>query len=160
MVNKLMYIGVTYETATVEERACLSMDEAQKEELKETLRNHLSIKAFAIITTCNRTEIYFESATATPYEVQELLIAHVENRHQIKLSKNVFTTFDQSIDTVHHLLHVANGLRSAVIGDKQIIHQVKSSYLDALNQGNQGSLLERAFQAVFRSHKRVSSESL
>ena len=61
---------------------------------------------------------------------------------------------------MNHLLHVSNGLRSALIGDKQIITQVKAAYQHSLEQKNQGSLLERAFQAVFRSHKRIAIESL
>ena len=160
MNYKLMYVGITHETAQVHERTYYAFNEAQKRAFSHVLTHRFTIKAFAIVTTCNRTEIYFESDCTTPYEVRQLLIEYVEMRHQVKLSASAFLIFDRTIDTVNHLLHVANGLRSAVIGDKQIIRQVKESYLTALAQKRQGSLLERAFQAVFRSHKRVSKESL
>ena len=160
MENRLMYIGVTHERATAAERACFTLNQIQKDKLKKSLEEELSITSLAIITTCNRTGIYFESDAATLDEVSQLFLNHIEKWHNVKLSGKTFLTFDRSIDTVNHLLHVANGLRSAIIGDKQIIRQVKESYLDALANGNQGSLLERAFQAVFRSHKRVSVESL
>ncbi|MEM7549877.1 MAG: glutamyl-tRNA reductase [Bacteroidota bacterium] len=157
--NKLMYIGVTHNTANVSERACFALDQTKKNELKDILRQKLSIDALVIITTCNRTEIYFESETTTPYEVRELFINYMAGFHQVKLSRKVFMILNGSIYTANHLLRVANGLNSAVVGDKQIIHQVKGSYLEALNNGTHGSLLERAFQAVFRSHKRIAVES-
>ena len=155
-----MYVGITHETAQVHERTYYAFNEAQTQAFSDLLTQRFAIKAFTIVTTCNRTEIYFESDSTTPYDVRALLIQYVEALHQVRLSTRAFLIFDRTIDTVNHLLHVANGLRSAVIGDKQIIQQVKESYLTALAQKNQGSLLERAFQAVFRSHKRVSKESL
>ena len=160
MNYKLMYVGITHETAQVHERTYFAFNEEQKQTFSHLLTQRFAIKAFTIVTTCNRTEIYFESDRTTPYDVRALLIEYVEALHHVRLSTRAFLIFDRTIDTVNHLLHVANGLRSAVIGDKQIIQQVKASYLTALAQKNQGSLLERAFQAVFRSHKRVSKESL
>ncbi len=157
---KLMYVGITHETATVKERTYYALTESQKQDLVALLKQQCSIKALTIVSTCNRTEIYFESAMATPYRLREVLIQYVEEVHQVKLSRDIFLIFDRTIDTVNHLLHVANGLRSAVMGDKQIIYQIKESYLASLKQQNQGTLLERAFQAVFRSHKRILKESL
>ena len=141
-------------------KSLYALDKEQIKELTGKLQDHLSIKALTIIATCNRTEIYFESDSATPNDVCQLFRAYAENLHHTQLPKDNFQLLDDSVDTANHLLHVANGLRSAVIGDKQIINQVKESYLTALTQHNQGSLLERAFQAVFRSNKRIQSESL
>ncbi len=160
MRNKLMYVGVTHETASVEDRTYYAFNEEQKNALTNLISQELNIQAFTLVTTCNRTEIYFESDTVTPYELREKLVTYAESLNHQKLSQDVFLMFDHTVDTVAHLLHVANGLRSAVIGDKQIINQVKESYQRALSTGNQGSLLERAFQAVFRSHKRIATESL
>lgn len=160
MNAQLMYVGITHETAQVQERTYYALGKEQKQAFAHLLSHQLGLKAFAIITTCNRTEVYFESDSVTPYEVRSLLIEYVEAQHKVKLATRAFLIFDSTIDTARHLLNVANGLKSAVIGDKQIIQQVKASYQQALAQSQQGSLLERAFQAVFRSHKRVSKESL
>lgn len=155
-----MYVGITHETAPVVERAYYAFSDEQKQDLTQRLKQELQIKALTILTTCNRTEIYFESSETTPYEVRDTLLDFVRNLHNVELNRKSFHILDRSIDTVNHLLHVANGLRSAVIGDKQIITQIKEAYQQALQQKNQGSLLERAFQSVFRSHKRVYAESL
>jgi len=160
MENKLMYIGITHETATVSERTNYTLTPNQKQDLIALLKEKLIIKGLTFINTCNRTEIYFESNVTSPYEVREVIIQYLEELHKTVLSRKVFLILDRTIDTVNHLLQVANGLRSAVVGDKQIINQVKESYHETLKNGYQGSLLERAFQAVFRSHKRIATESL
>ena len=62
-------------------------------------------------------------------------------------------------DTVRHLLDVSSGLESSVLGDSEIIHQIKKSYQFSMTHKLQGSLLERAIQSVFKSHKRISNET-
>ncbi|MEO1254475.1 MAG: glutamyl-tRNA reductase, partial [Bacteroidota bacterium] len=160
MENKLMYVGITHETAYVNERAYFAFSELQKKTLITQLKSELPIHAITILSTCNRTEIYFESNSISPFPVLHMLIAIVQKTHRITIEDDLFQTYDNSIDTTNHLLHVANGLKSATVGDKQIITQVKQAYQEAIKQKNQGSLLERAFQAVFRSHKRITNESL
>ncbi|MEM6362626.1 MAG: glutamyl-tRNA reductase [Bacteroidota bacterium] len=160
MENKLMYVGITHEMAPVAERAYFALSLEQKEDLIRKLKGVLSIRSLIVLTTCNRTEIYFESDKATPDEVRDVLLSFVKNLHDVELDKTYFHLIDHSVSTINHLLQVANGLRSAVVGDKQIITQIKEAYQQALQKQNQGSLLERAFQAVFRSHKRVYAESL
>lgn len=155
-----MYVGVTHETAPVEERTLFALNQEQKDKLIQRLKLKLHLRSVVVITTCNRTEIYFESSFCSAYTVREELVSYVSAiNNGCEISRDVICVHNHSIDTVNHLLHVANGLRSAVVGDKQIINQVKGAYLQALEQNNQGSLLERAFQAVFRSHKRIQSES-
>jgi glutamyl-tRNA reductase len=61
--------------------------------------------------------------------------------------------------TVEHLLEVAAGLDSSVLGDAEIIHQIKKAHQFSVANNMQGSLLERAMQAVFKSHKRISNET-
>ena len=155
-----MYVGITHETAPASIRCHYALSGSDKQEFIQLLKIEMQIRALTVITTCNRTEIYFESESITPYEVRDYFILFLENKYGISLNRKHLVIFDRSVDTLNHLLHVANGLRSAVIGDKQIISQVKQAYQDALASHSQGSLLERAYQAVFRSHKRILSESL
>ncbi|MEL7004588.1 MAG: hypothetical protein AAFN93_17910, partial [Bacteroidota bacterium] len=160
MKSNLLYVGVIHETASVEERSYFALSASEKNDLKEILKSRFLLKGLIIISTCNRTEIYFESPSTSALEMREALIEYTKQLHRVEVSRKVFLLLNHTTETVNHLLRVANGLRSAVVGDKQIIHQVKVAYLDALRQKNQGSLLERAFQAVFRSHKRIHRESL
>ena len=160
MKSQLMYVGITHETAPVHEREYYAFDGDQKSQLIQYLKTDLKLTSIVVLTTCNRTEVYFESKEAGAYEVRDCIIRFVEKLHNTSLNKSSFVLLDRSVDVANHLIHVANGLRSALIGDKQIIFQIKEAYLDALSTGNQGSLLERAFQAVFRSNRRIQTESL
>jgi glutamyl-tRNA reductase len=60
---------------------------------------------------------------------------------------------------VRHLLKVSSGISSQVTGDAEIVHQIKKTYLYSIEMKLQGSLLERAMQTVFRTHKRISNET-
>ena len=63
------------------------------------------------------------------------------------------------METVNHLLQVGNGLQSAVVGDSEIMGQLKQAWQQSIQLNAQGSLLERAMQAAFRSHKRVVNDT-
>lgn len=154
-----MYLGVTHESSSIKDRSYFAFDKSQRKDLINWLKSRNRIDAICMVSTCNRMEIYFESSETTPLEVRDLLLSYVGNLHGIKPVRSLFQHFDHTIETVNHLVHVAQGLRSAVVGDKQIINQVKESYHEALRSKNQGSLLERSFQVVFRSHKRIFKET-
>ncbi|MEL6558775.1 MAG: glutamyl-tRNA reductase [Bacteroidota bacterium] len=160
MKSQLMYVGITHETAPVHEREFYALDHDQKPDLIKYLKKELAIDSIVVLTTCNRTEVYFETKDTPVHEVRDSIIKFVEELHDTSLDRSSFVMLDRSVDVANYLIHVANGLRSALIGDKQIISQIKEAYLEALSKGNQGSLLERAFQAVFRSHRRIQTESL
>ena len=70
-----------------------------------------------------------------------------------------FRGSDRTGDTVLHLLKVSAGLESSVMGDAEIIHQIRKAYHYSLQTGMQGSLLERCMQTLFKTHKRVSNET-
>jgi glutamyl-tRNA reductase len=70
-----------------------------------------------------------------------------------------FQLSNTTADTALHLLKVSAGLESSVMGDAEIIHQIRKSYHFSLETRMQGSLLERAMQTLFRAHKRVSNET-
>ena len=70
-----------------------------------------------------------------------------------------FRDSDRTEDTVLHLLKVSAGLESSVMGDAEIIHQIRKAYHYSLQTGMQGSLLERCMQTLFKTHKRVSNET-
>ena len=153
-----MYVGITHETASVAERACFVFDGEQRHTLRHILSSYLGVTASIVLSTCNRTEVYFESDAVKPEEVRDVLISFATSRPST-IYRHTFVLISDSSKALKQLLAVANGLRSAVTGDKQIIAQLKAAYHEALRDRKQGSVLERAFQAVFRSHKRVIAES-
>lgn len=159
MNKQLRYVGITYKTAKVEEREALALNHFQRDEIMALLDTKYSLYGVIIISTCNRTEVYYESSVHEAHKVRDVLIDWAWHSNDVKLHSKHFITYDNTFLTTYQLLRVANGLDSSVVGDRQIINQVKEAYHYALKYAQQGSLLERATQAVFKSHKRVANES-
>jgi glutamyl-tRNA reductase len=116
------------------------------------------IKGLLILLTCNRTEIFIESKTTNAGQVRDFIIQDTIGKVDSS-SKKLFQISDLTIETVRHLLEVSSGLASSVLGDAEIIHQIKMAYQQSCQDGLQGSLLERCMQAVFKCHKRISNET-
>ncbi len=159
MAKSLRYISISHKSASVAQREQFHLSEHEKRKLTR----HLSVRfpdvsGLLLLVTCNRTEVYFESdGTTTSMLFSELL--QLKGKKDVEKYRPYFSCKDQTKATVKHLLKVASGLESKVLGDAEIIHQIKKAYLLSMDQQLQGSLLERAMQTVFRSHKRISNET-
>ena len=153
------YLSISHHTAPVSRRERFHLDEAEKMRLTDALRKSCpDLNALLILVTCNRTELYFETADTRAVQVRDFFLnwklGEIRSEDQVD-----FRISDETDDTVRHLLSVAAGLKSSVLGDAEIIHQIKKSYHHSLEQNLQGSLLERCVQTLFRSHKRISNET-
>lgn len=146
-------VGVNHWEATIEVRERFSLSKAQKKKLINGAKRE-GIDSLLVISTCNRTEIVAQSAT--PQELIRLLItyshASLDEFHNYGFEK----TGEQAIN---HLFGVAVGLDSQVLGDVQIIKQVKESYEYACAMDAVSGDLHRLLQHVFRAHKRSRNET-
>ncbi|WP_242117198.1 glutamyl-tRNA reductase [Aestuariivivens sediminicola] len=155
--KELKYFGVSHKTASVTQRELFHLSENEKEQLVGLICRHFSdVSGLLILATCNRTEIYFESSKT---KASEILNFFVNFKGQPKQAQEVFVHFNDTESTVKHLLQVSSGLESLVLGDAEIIHQIKKAYQFSMQTKLQGSLLERALQTVFKTHKRISNET-
>ena len=160
MKKALRYISISHKTASLSERECFHLSISDRILLHKKIRTlYQNINGLMLLSTCNRTEIYFEATTTTAAHMRDFFIAHQTKKWHDATPLDLFQYSDTTIDTVRHLLRVANGLHSAVVGDAQILAQIKETYQYALNAKTQGSLLERSLQSVFKSHKRISNET-
>ncbi len=116
------------------------------------------ISGLLLLVTCNRTEIYFESEVIYANTLLDFII-DLKTKQNNPVAKKLFDAGNSTEDTVRHLLKVTSGLASSVLGDAEIVHQIKKSYQFSIEHKLQGSLLERAMQTVFKSHKRISNET-
>jgi glutamyl-tRNA reductase len=159
-VNKtLRYIGISHKTASVVQREMFHISELEKETLSSDIRKTFSdISGLFILATCNRTEIYFESTLTSAAKLRDFVIIHKVKDYN-KSVVNYFNCSDSSEETARHLMDVASGLESMVLGDAEIVHQIKKAHQFSIAHNMQGSLLERALQSVFKSHKRISNET-
>ena len=159
MSQSLRYISISHKTASVKQREVFHIPLEKKSDYTKLICNTFpDIVGLLLLNTCNRTEIYFETTTHSATSIRDLLIALKAPKNGTA-NKKLFEVSDTTEDTVRHLLDVSSGLESSVLGDSEIIHQIKKSYKFSMTHKLQGSLLERAIQSVFKSHKRISNET-
>lgn len=160
MNKSLRYISISHKRASVAQREIYHIPEEEKKGLVALIRTTFpDIAGLLLLVTCNRTEIYFESVTTSAPALCDFLV-HIKTTDSGKITKQLFNYKDTTEETVRHLLKVSSGLASSVMGDAEIVHQIKKAYQFSMALNLQGSLLERAMQTVFKSHKRISNETL
>ncbi|MCC9167850.1 glutamyl-tRNA reductase [Pontibacter sp. XAAS-A31] len=144
--------------ATLEWRQALQLSKEEAAEFMNSLKSKGLAEGVMVVTTCNRTEVYYESAN-TPAKVVQDELLQFKNITAKEAYTPLFKHYTQSQDTLRYLLQVGLGLRSQVMGDRQIIGQFKASYqlTKDLNLGS--AQLHQALQTLFRSHKRVHNET-
>lgn len=159
MDSKLKYIGITHERATVAQRSLFALNAREQQMLRTSLMESFSLRGLLLFFTCNRAEIYFESYAVKGFVIKKFFLDFIQRmRETDTLPADIVTVHETTAQTARHLFLVANGLRSAIPGDKQVISQLRAAYKESLQYGHQGSLLERCIQHVFRSHKQVSNQ--
>lgn len=146
-------IGINHWDAPVEMREKFSVAENQKKSLLDGARRE-GITSLFVVSTCNRTEIYAQDTT--PHELIRLLTTYsngsLEEFHKYGFEYEGFRAAE-------HLFKVATGLDSQILGDLQIIKQVKEGYeLSSENDLVDGQM-HRLMQHVFRAHKRSRNET-
>ncbi|MGB5647657.1 hypothetical protein [Muriicola sp.] len=158
MTKALRFISISHLTATLILREEFSIPEEEKPEVIARLKNAFpDITGLLLLGTCNRTEIYFESETTSSEDLLDTFCAILGR--ESKRNAHLFFQSNDTLQSVQQLAAVSAGLRSKVLGDAEIIGQIKKAYILSRKAGLQGSLLERALQTVFRSHKRVRNET-
>ena len=159
MRKSLGYISISHKTASVSQREIYQVSTKDKQDLFNLTRQTFpDISGLFMLITCNRTEIYFESSETKAEVIRDFFIAQ-KVKDGIKVNNQLFELSDTTQDTTRHIMEVASGLESSVLGDSEIIHQIKKAHLFSLSQKMQGSLLERAMQSVFKCHKRINNET-
>ncbi len=154
-MQQLIALGINHHTASVDVRERLSFSEAQIPEALRDLRKHTAIQEAVIISTCNRTEVYC-GAIANECKVLDWL-SHYRAMSQELLQKSLYVHPTQS--AVRHLLRVASGLDSMILGEPQILGQLKNAYRIAQKSGSLGMMLSKLFQHSFAVAKQVRTDT-
>lgn len=154
---QIVVFGLNHNTAPVEVRERLFFAESQVPSLLNALRGK-GIRESAVLSTCNRTEIYFctDSADESLATVKDVLIKYFDIDRKI-LEEYTYTFQDEP--SYKHLFLVASGLDSMVVGEPQILGQVKDAYRMAAHSNTTGYLLNKLFHKTFNVAKRVRSET-
>ena len=134
------------------------MDDAVQHSAASALVEHPSLSEAMIISTCNRLEVY-TVANAFHAGVQDVLavLAEVSGVSEAELRGYLYVRYSDA--AAEHLLTVASGLDSMVVGEQQIIGQVRTAYTHAAEQGTVGPALHSLAQSALHTGKRVHTET-
>ena len=149
-------LGINHKTASVGVRERVAFTpELQVEALQQLCRITSSREA-AILSTCNRSELYLEQEQLDSDEVLRWL-ADYHRLNVAELRECAYVHANE--EAVQHMMRVASGLDSMVLGEPQILGQMKSAFAVAQEAGTIGPLLGRLFQATFSTAKSVRTDT-
>ena len=155
----LALIGCNHRTAPVELRERVAFTSEQALEAAGELRRRGILEEAVVLSTCNRSELYGVPATSGP-GVTDAMEDFLTSYHRIpraELHGRTYRWFGS--DAVRHLFRVAAGLDSMLLGEAEILGQLRTAYGQALDNGSTGPMLNRAFQGALEVGKRVRSET-
>jgi glutamyl-tRNA reductase len=147
-------LGINHRTAPVALREKVAFSEDRLLAALRTLRQEAGVTEAVILSTCNRTEVYW-AGSASGAELSQWLERHHGNN--LDLASSLYVHEEQR--AVEHAFSVASGLDSMVLGEAQILGQLKDAYRVAQEAGSTGPTLNKLFQAAFSAAKRVRSET-
>ncbi|HLA31828.1 MAG TPA: glutamyl-tRNA reductase [Pseudomonas sp.] len=149
-------LGINHKTASVDVRERVAFTPEQLVEALQQLCQRTSSREAAILSTCNRSELYLEQDSLSADEV----LAWLASYHQLSLEELRACAYIHADDeAVRHMMRVASGLDSMVLGEPQILGQMKSAFAVAREAGTLGPLLGRLFQATFSTAKTVRTDT-
>jgi len=151
-------VGLSHKTATVEVREKLSITEDRMEAAIAQLMSYPNIEEAAILSTCNRLELYVVTSESEGgiREIMQFLSEFSQLPLQF-LRRYLFILLRQ--DAVTHLMRVASGLDSLVLGEGQILAQVKHTHRLAQQYNGAGRILNQLFKQSLSAGKRVRTET-
>jgi glutamyl-tRNA reductase len=152
----LLAVGINYNTAPVSIRERLSFPADTLSLSLQELWQVREISEAAILSTCNRTEFYCTATTAN----EQFLVDWVAQTKKIDadaFKPYLYTHSDNQL--IRHMFRVACGLDSMILGEPQILGQMKSAYQTACEAGTLGKHLGKLFQQTFSAAKKVRTDT-
>lgn len=147
-------IGLSYKKADAEIRGHFSLTAEGKANILEDARNE-GIDGLIVTSTCNRTEIY--GFAQHPYQLIKLLCEHTHGT--VEEFEKVAYIYKNK-EAISHMFRVGTGLDSQILGDFEIISQLKLAFVNSKNAGVANPFLERLVNAVIQASKRIKNETL
>jgi glutamyl-tRNA reductase len=156
---EIVLVGLNHRTAPVEVRERVSFTAEQARRASEELRSKGILQETLVLSTCNRSEVY-GVPPETSRECAHGLSSFLSEFHSVRMDElNGSLYHHHDRDAVRHLFRVAAGLDSMMLGEAEILGQVREAYRVAHEQGATGPVLNRLFQGALEVGKRVRSET-
>ena len=158
MQTKFRVVSLSHKSAPVHIRELISLDELAIERLLLKLKEFFSVADALVLSTCNRTEVYYSHESDLSIELIKLIGIERGLANAIGY-RDYFQVLNNEHETVTHLFRVAMGLEAQVVGDIQISNQVKRAYQTAADLELAGPFLHRLMHTIFFTNKRVVQET-
>jgi len=156
---EIVLVGLNHRTAPVEVREKVSFTAEQAQRAAEELRARGILEETLVLSTCNRSEVYGVPPESS-HECAPGLSTFLSEFHSVRadvLGVSLYHHYDQ--EAVRHLFRVAAGLDSMLLGEAEILGQVREAYRFAHEHGATGPVLNRLFQGALEVGKRVRTET-
>ncbi|WP_018921633.1 glutamyl-tRNA reductase [Salsuginibacillus kocurii] len=154
----ILVAGLDYKTAPIDIREQFAFSEDELPQALDQLRNMKSVLECVILSTCNRTEIYaVVDQLHTGRHFTKKFLSHWSRRPVEDFEHTL--TIKENDEAIRHLLRVTTGLDSMVVGETQILGQVKDSFFNAQEEGTTGTIFNELFKQAVTFAKRAHSET-
>ena len=158
-MNRLLLLGLNHTTAPLELRERLAFNAQQRAEALGRFKGRFPNCELVLLSTCNRVEFYLARAVHESPRAEELIefLAEVQSLPAADFSRHVYQKAD--VEAVRHLFHVASSLDSMVLGETQILGQVREAYEASAQLSAAGGMLNPLFQRALAGAKQVMHET-
>jgi glutamyl-tRNA reductase len=157
---KIQMVGCSHHNTSIERRERLAFTPAQVRDALGAFRQEFPKVEAVLLSTCNRMEVYTASESAAEGVSHQQVAEFLADFHRLPLEEIFDDLFERTgDDAVRHLFTVAASLDSMVVGEPQILAQVKEAYRLAMQENSTGPLTHSIFQAALRVARRVASET-
>ena len=148
-------ISINYKHAPVEIREQFDFSDDQKSEFHNILKSNYNVEGLMILSTCNRTEIYFEYENHIGQEskLMHAVLKALVNFKSFNESLSPYLVKKTNKDVVEHIFRVIAGLESMIIGEYQIVEQLKDAFTFAEKKKMLGPIINRMVQKAFETGK-------
>ena len=160
-MNQIVSLGTSHHVAPIEFRERLAFSEEQLTEAHQHLRESGQVQESVILSTCNRVEVFAVlNSVRNADSAAKILIEFLSRYHKIDTeSLKKWTYLHHNLETIQHLFRVTSSLDSMIVGESQIMGQVKEAYDTSLSMDSTGIILNRLFTKAFNVGKRIRSET-
>tara|TARA_R110002012_G_scaffold50755_1_gene131208 strand:+ start:52883 stop:54154 length:1272 start_codon:yes stop_codon:yes gene_type:complete len=158
MQVKFRALSLSHKNAPVQIREIISLDEQAVHGILLKLKDFFNLSDALILSTCNRTEVYYSHDKDISTEIIKL-IGLEKGLVDIVNYLEYFEIFNDDREAIRHLFRVSMGLEAQVVGDIQISNQVKRSYQASADLNMAGPFLHRLMHTVFFTNKRIVQET-
>ena len=156
MYESLKVVGLSHDSSPIAIRESVAFSENESRNFLDRMREILGAEEALILSTCNRTEIYYTS----DFDLSNAILNLLKTEKGVDHGIDSYFWNKEKLPALRHLFRVALGLEAKVLGDIQISNQVKKAYQCSADQHLSGPFFHRLMHTIFYANKRVAQETV